>query len=254
MKVRMLASAPEFPHEHQFLTSFVIDDRLAIDAGCVGFCGAPDDQSKIDHVFLTHSHADHICSLPMLVMNGYEGRDDGVVVHGNEHVLECLRTDVFNDRVWPDFVKLSEHGPSLLHVDQIEAEQSVEVGGLTITPVAVEHLVPTFGYVVDDDESTVVFCPDTAPTERIWEVAGQRANLKAIFLGAAFPEDMAEMARISAHLVPSQFRREIEKVGREATVVAIHIKPRYRQQIIRELEGLEIESLEIGVFGKEYTF
>ena len=117
MRVRLLASAPEPPHEHQFLTSFLIDDRLAIDAGCVGFCGEPDDQSEIDHVFLTHSHADHICSLPMLLMNGHEGRDDGVVVHGHDHVLECLRTDVFNDRVWPDFVSLSEDGPSLLYLD-----------------------------------------------------------------------------------------------------------------------------------------
>ena len=123
-----------------------------------------------------------------------------------------------------------------------------------ITPVAVDHVVPTFGYIVEDERSAVVLCPDTGPTERIWEVARDRPNLEAVFLGAAFPEDMEEMARISAHLVPSQFRREIAKLGRSVDVVAVHIKPRYRKQIIRELEGLGLDSLEIGTSDKEYTF
>lgn len=254
MKVQLLASAPQPPHQDQFLTSFLVNETVAIDAGCVGFWGEPDDQAKIDHVFLTHSHADHICSLPMLLLNGYEARGAGVAVYGNGHVLECLRTDVFNDRVWPDFVNMSDGGKPFLSLECIESEQTVVVGDLQVTPVAVDHVVPAFGYIVQDASATVVFCPDTAPTDRIWEVAREHADLEAVFLGAAFPEAMKEMARISAHLVPSQFAQEVSKVGEHIPFIAVHIKPRYRDEIIRELQALGLESLEIGVCGREYDF
>lgn len=254
MKLRLLTSAPDPPHEHQFLTSFLINDRIAVDAGCIGFYREPGDQAKIDHVFLTHSHADHICSLPTLLMNTYEDRDDGVIVHGHEHVLDCLHTDVFNDRVWPSFKSLSEEGRPPLRLDRIESEQVLVLDDLSVTPVSVHHVVPTFGYIVEDADATIVLCPDTGPTERIWEVANQRDNLKAVFLGAAFPDDMEEMARISAHLTASQFGREAAKVEGDVVFVAVHIKPRYRQRIIRELGDLGFDSLEVGECGREYSF
>jgi phosphoribosyl 1,2-cyclic phosphodiesterase len=48
-------------------TSMLIDDDVLIDAGTgVGDLSIP-ELAAIDHVFVTHSHMDHIGSIPFLV-------------------------------------------------------------------------------------------------------------------------------------------------------------------------------------------
>ena len=58
--------------DNQYLTSFLVNDTVAVDAGSLGFYGTPREQARIRHVFLTHTHIDHIASLPIFVENAYE--------------------------------------------------------------------------------------------------------------------------------------------------------------------------------------
>jgi ribonuclease BN (tRNA processing enzyme) len=254
VRVRILASSLDDPRDTQFLTSFLINDSVAIDAGCAGFHGSPREQARINHVFLTHSHADHLCSLPMLVTNVHEERGDAVNVYGHDHVLRSLRNDVFNGRLWPDLLQLGDNGSPFVRLQRLEPEEAVIADGLRVTPVFVNHVVPTFGYIVEDDEASVVFCSDTGPTERIWQVAGARQKLKAIFLDASFPARLADIAAAAAHLTPELFGAEVAKLGREVDVIAVHIKPGHRKQVLRELEDLRLDRLHIGTGGREYRF
>ena len=254
MRIRILASSHDDSHDTQFLTSFLVNDTVAIDAGCVGFHGQPREQARIDHVFLTHSHADHVCSLPMLVTNAHDQRIHGVAVYGHDHVLDCLRSDVFNGRLWPDLLQLDGDGKRFMRLQRLKSEEAVAADGLRVTPVYVDHVVPTFGYIVEDDGATVVFCSDTGPTERIWEVARGKPNLRAVFLGASFPDEMAELAGVAAHLTPSLFRGEVDKLATPVELVAVHIKPGLRKRVVEQLEALDLESLQIGVAGRDYHF
>ena len=250
----MLASSFDEPHEAQFLTSFLINDTVAIDAGSVGFQGHPSEQAKIDHVFLTHSHADHVCSLPMLLTNAYDERSEGVTVYGHEHTLGSLRTDVFNDRVWPDLLRLAGDGRPFMRLRRLEPDQEIRANGLRVTPVLVDHLVPTLGYIVEDQGATVVFCSDTGPTDKIWKVARGKPNLTALFLGASFPDEMATLAGTAAHLTPALFAGEVAKLGADVDVLAVHIKPGCRELVVRELEALDLPGLQIAEAGREYRF
>ena len=45
------------------------------------------------------------------------------------------------------------------------------MGELWVTPVLVEHTVPTTGFVIHDGETGFVFSGDTGPTKRIWQIA-----------------------------------------------------------------------------------
>jgi ribonuclease BN (tRNA processing enzyme) len=252
--VRILASSLDDPQNTQFLTSFVINDSVAIDAGCAGFRGQPAEQARIKHVFLTHSHADHVCSLPMLVTNAHEERGGAVDVYGHDHVLQSLRADVFNGRLWPDLLQMSENGTPFMRLQLLESEQPVVVDGLRITPVFVHHVIPTFGYIVEDEDAAVVLCSDTGPTERIWQVARATPNLKALFLGASFPDEMAELAGVAAHLTPRLFGGEVAKLAKDIDIIAVHIKPGHRNQVARQLEELGLERLQIGLGGHEYRF
>jgi ribonuclease BN (tRNA processing enzyme) len=238
----------------QYLTSYIVNDVIAIDAGSLGIFKSPKDQSRIKHVFLSHSHIDHVATLPLFVDNVYTGTSDCVTVHAGREVTECLKRDVFNDRVWPDFIGMSEGAAPFFKLASLESSIPVFVDGLKITPIHVDHIVETFGFVIEDPVATVIVVSDTGPTDEIWNCANTAPNLKAVFLEAAFPNSLADVAFAAKHLTPALFAREAMKLKRAASLIAVHIKPRFRDQILRELRELSLEHLEIGEAGKVYQF
>ena len=256
MKITLLPSSvsERGPRQHQFLTSFRINDTLAIDAGSLGLAGTVQDQARVKHVLLTHTHMDHIASLPIFVENAYEANDSCVTIHGSEAVLSCLRSDIFNDRIWPNLPSLSNAKTPFLKLAVLEPEKAIELEGLRITPIPVDHVVPTFGFLVEDRDTAVLIVGDTGPTEMIWQYANRMPNLKAIFLEATFPDSMSGLAQLSKHLTPSLFAREVQKLKQSTRVVAVHIKARFRDRVLSELGGLEIPGLEIGEVDKAHTF
>lgn len=256
MKVTLVPSSVSETglQQHQFLTSYRINDTLAIDAGALGLAGTVHQQASIKHVLLTHTHMDHIASLPIFVENAYEGTDDCVTIHGSKPVLNCLQNDIFNDRVWPNFIQLSSEQAPFLRIAELRPEEPIELEGLRITPIPVDHVVPTFGFLVEEEGAAVLIVGDTGPTEAIWQYANRTPKLKAVFLEATFPDSLAWLAGVSKHLTPSLFAREVSKLKQRTRVVAVHIKARYREQVVRELEGLRIPELEIGAIDKVHTF
>ena len=261
MRVTLVPSAPGTHPGTQdatrsYLTTFVVDDVLAIDAGCLGLHGEPDDQARIDHVFLTHSHADHTGTLPVFVENVYPAREQPVVVHGHSATLQALRTDVFNDRIWPDFVERlpGEGSRSFLELRPCAPGKPVQAGPHVVTPVPVDHVVPTYGYLVDDGADAVVFGGDSGPTEALWDLARQHGRVRAVFLECSFPDELAGLAEVSAHLTPRLLAAEAAKAPPGAAIVAVHIKPRYRRQIVAELEALGLPRLRIGAPGETLAF
>jgi cAMP phosphodiesterase len=254
MRIRVLSSAPGDPGARQYLTTFLINDTVAIDAGCLGLYREPLDQSRVSHVFLTHTHADHVASLPMFLENTDGAGKAHPEVYAHHSVIESLRTDIFNDRLWPSLERLSAGDGPLLDLHTLESESTVSVAGLHVTPVFVNHTVPTYGYMVDDGRAAVVFGSDSGPTERIWEVARARDHLKAVFLESSFPNHMEDEAKRFGHLTPRLLGKEVEKLERNVAVIAIHIKSAHYNHIVDELADLELEQLSIGEGGKEYVF
>src|SRR5438270_11044716 len=145
VKVTLVPSAATGHGEdqHQFLSTYLLNDHIVIDAGCLGYFRTPQQQAAIKHVLLTHSHIDHIGSLPVFLENAYEGRRDCVTVHATQPVLDSLQKDIFNNRLWPDFIALSTPKAPFLKIETLQPGETVEVEGLRITPVPVNHVVPT---------------------------------------------------------------------------------------------------------------
>ena len=254
MKIQLLGSSVSNPAGHQYVSSFIINKSVAIDAGSLGFHGTPQEQEKIRHIFLTHSHCDHVASLPIFVENVWTPSAECPQVYGSPEALDSVQRHIFNNVVWPDFVALSQNMPPFLRLCPLQPEVEVRVDGLRIMPVPVDHLVPTFGYVVADDRSAVIIAGDTGPTARLWEVARQTPDLRAVFLEACFPNSLKRLAEASCHLTPEMFGREVGKMPSGIKVVAMHIKVRYREEVIQELKALGLSNLEIGLCEKEYDF
>jgi ribonuclease BN (tRNA processing enzyme) len=235
-----------------YLTSFLINEAVAIDAGCLGFWGAAEEQARIKHLFLTHSHLDHVASLPMFLDNACSGDDDTVTVYGTAAAVDCLQRDLFNDRLWPDLIRLSKEQTPFLKLQVIVPGEAITVAGLTVTPVSVNHLVPTVGYLISDGRSSVAISSDTGPTEELWQRAGALADLKAVFLEATFPDELAWLADVSRHLTPRLFAVEARKIPATARIIVVHIHPRYQAQVVRELKELKLANVEIAQYGELY--
>jgi len=257
VKITLLPSSPGANGEGsvQYLTTFLINDTVAIDAGSLGVARTPAEQARVTHVLLTHSHIDHVATLPVFLENIYGEQAEVVTIHATDDVQQSLRRDVFNDRIWPDFIRISSTSKPFLRTATLQPFTPVALAGLKITPVPVDHTVPTVGFIVEDDAAAVVFSGDTGPTEAIWQLANGLPKLKAIFLEVAFPTALAALAEQTLHLTPATFARELAKVKQPVPVYAFHIKPRFAAQIIKELRELSVPNLlAVAEPGRVYSF
>lgn len=239
----------------QYLTTMLVNDSIAIDAGSIGFYSSPEEQARVRHLFLTHTHMDHLASLPIFLENIFTGSSTPVVIHAQQVVIDCLQRDLFNDRIWPDFIALSKIPQSrFVEIRVQEPGDTVEVDGVKVTPVMLNHVVPTVAYILEDASSTVAFITDTTATNEIWEKLNQVPNLKAIFLEVTFPNEMEWLANVSKHLTPQLFASELRKLKKQVPVYVVHLKGRFHKQVEREVLGLGLPNVNITQFLREYRF
>ncbi len=254
MKLTLIESSVGPGPRQQILASYLINDDVVIDAGSVGFFSPLEVQKKVRHVFISHSHIDHIASLPIFVDNVYEQGPGCPTIYASRHTLSCLQSDIFNDRLWPDMVRLSMQESPFLRFIEAENEVSVDTGDVRVTPVLLDHLVPTFGFIVADDHSAIAIVSDTSPTERIWELINETPNLKAVFLEASFPNHMEWLAERAMHLTPALFSAEQAKLKPDVPVIAVHIKTAFDEQVKSELRALNLPRVQIADPGHTYDF
>lgn len=252
MEIFVLASSVEGT-VHQFASSCVVNGVLAIDAGAIGFADIR-RQKEIRSVLITHGHLDHVGTLPLFIDNVYLPGLDCPTVYASQHVIDLLKGHLFNDLVWPDVIRLSREESPFIRFVVLEDGQPIEIDGLMVTPVALEHGIPTFGFILDDGTSAVAFISDTSPSEAIWEKIRQNPRVSAVFLECAFPNSMNWLAEKAKHLTPALFRSEYAKVGRSIPVIAVHIKPAFYDQVVAELTELKIEDLIISQPNQLYNY
>jgi ribonuclease BN (tRNA processing enzyme) len=209
-------------------TSFLLDDDVLIDAGTGVGDLTLDELARIDHIFVTHSHLDHVLSIGLLADSVTRRRMAAarppIQVHALACTLAALSQHVFNGVIWPDFTRLPDAARPVLQFCPLEVGQVLNLGSRQIEVLPASHTVPAVGYAVLHPQGAWVFTGDTGPNPALWQRL-QTLPVAMLVIETAFRDDEHALAEISRHLCPSQLKRELQQLRSPVDVYITHIKP-----------------------------
>ncbi len=227
-------------------SSFLINNETLLDAGTVTSTLTHEEQGELKNIFLTHSHFDHIKDILFLADNLTGQSRNPINIISIPEVLNVLKTHVLNATIWPDFTSIPSEKKPILKLVPIEEGVEYFFAGLKVKAIKVSHTVDAVGYIVTDDHGTLIYSGDTGPTEKIWKLSQKIKDLKAVIIETSFPNRMEEMATNLGHLTASTLAREIKKFNKDNVKVYVyHIKPKYVDEIKREISTIKSPSVKI---------
>jgi ribonuclease BN (tRNA processing enzyme) len=233
-------------------TCFLVDDRLAVDAGALTASLSLDELLQVDHILLTHAHFDHMKDVPLLSDLVAARRDRPVVVHGSERCVRTLREDVFNGRLWPDFTRLPSAARPALALRPFPARWPFRIDRYRVLPVRVAHPVESVGFVLSDGDGAVAISGDTGPTAAFWREVNAAADLRALLVETSFPTRLQPIADVAGHLTPGTLAGELAKLDRDDIPIFLyHLKPAFEVELRRELAPLRRRGVRILRMGEE---
>lgn len=230
-------------------TSFLLGETNLIDAGSGVFNLSLQAQQKIERVFITHSHFDHVVGLPFLIENASQYRHRNnmppIRVYANQATINDIQTHLFNDHMWPDFTKLPNDQQPTLHLSVLEVGEQVVVSEkLSVEAISAVHNVPTQGYSVHHKTDTWIYTSDTTHNPLLWQYINQLPTrgkrLRWLVTETTFGNADQALADKSQHNTVNALVDDINthllQSGIELYVM--HLKPSAHDVILQELDSL----------------
>ena len=219
-------------------TSFQIYKDIVIDAGNV--LNALGDEAKdINHVFLTHSHADHITDLPFIIETFFENREIPLTIYALEETIEVLKKHSFNDVIWPDFtkIKLLRKDAFSLILKPIKLDEIIKIHNYSIKAIKANHISGACGFVIKKNHQGFVISGDTHINPHIWEEINNDEEIRSLIIECSYPDKLQELAKLTKHLTPELIANELEKLTRKnLSVFYYHLKPSYNKELLKDIK------------------
>jgi ribonuclease BN (tRNA processing enzyme) len=223
---------------HMRTSALLVDDDILIDAGTgVGDLSLA-EMSRVDHVFVTHAHMDHLACLPLMLDSVVTRRRTPVTVRARQEAIDAIRTHLFNDVIWPDFTRIPTPESPVLRFEVAEWGRSHAFGDRRITVLPADHPGAACGFALDSGLGTLAFSGDTGPCDAFWEAINAIQNLTHLIIETSFGDSLDWLAHKTGHLTPSMLAGELRKLARPARVFYSHVKPHCKDVIPAEVARL----------------
>lgn len=249
MKFRVLGCSGGIGGAHR-TTSFLIDHDILVDGGTGVSDLSREELARIDHIFVTHSHLDHIACIPLLLdsVSGY--RTEPVTVHALEETIAVLKADIFNWKVWPNFNQIpSAEYPQLLY-HSLSVGDRVELNTRTFLVLPANHVVAACGYLLSSPKASLAFSGDTTECKLFWEQLNAVENLRYLIIETAYRNADKRLAAAAKHLTPSALSACLSQLQSEPEVFITHLKPgeglETMAEVQREIPRRKIRMLQKG--------
>lgn len=231
-------------------TSLLIDDDVLIDAGSGVGDLSLEEMAKIRHIFLTHSHLDHLAFIPLMLDSIFEERQEPLIIHGLPETLHALRQHIFNWVIWPDFHQLPTPERPVMRYAPMSPGQRVSLGGRTWEMIPVAHAVPAVGYRLSCAGGALAFSGDTSTNDSFWQGLNAHERLDVLIVETAFANADLAISRLAKHYCPSLLAEDLKKLRHQPQLYITHNKPGEEDVIFKEcqaaLPGRDIRRLNGG--------
>ncbi|MDH5611449.1 MAG: 3',5'-cyclic-nucleotide phosphodiesterase [Gammaproteobacteria bacterium] len=216
-------------------TSFLIDDDILIDAGTgVGDLSIREMQ-RIRHIFITHSHLDHIGSIALLIDTLFEHLVGWpITVHAERSTIKTLQEHIFNWKIWPDFTVLPNKSRAVLKLKAMAAGSTRDIEGRRVEMIRVNHSVPGVAYRIESQGRSFAFSGDTTTNGSLWSALNKHDSLDLLFVESAFANKDIEIARLAYHYCPQMLAEDLPKLKHRPKVYISHLKPGEEKLIMKE--------------------
>lgn len=225
-------------------TSLMVDSDILIDGGTGLSELSLEEMSGLRHIFVTHSHLDHIAGIPMLLDSVFEELDQPLVLHAREETIQVLREHIFNWQVWPDFSCLPSEDRPVLRFEVMRPGERIEVGNRSVEMIAVNHAVPAAGYRVQNGVGSFAFSGDTTSNDGFWEALNQHEGLDMLIVESAFPDEERELSSKARHYCPQLLATDLKKLKHRPRLFLTHLKPGSEDVILDQCRS-QIDSLPV---------
>jgi 3',5'-cyclic-nucleotide phosphodiesterase len=237
-------------------SAFVVDDRLAIDAGSLTSGLDLKAQCALEAVLVSHAHLDHVRDLATLADNRAQNHSEPLVVAGTRATIAALQKHFFNGLLWPDFSRIPSARKPAVRFLELKIEKTVTIAGYRVKAIEVNHTIDTCAFTVGSNGAALAYSGDTGPTERLWELLNETPNLKGMLMEVSFPNEEARLARVSGHHTPETLARDLGKLeprlAKELPVLLYHIKPSFQSQVERQCSRLRGLNLTVCGLGDQF--
>jgi ribonuclease BN (tRNA processing enzyme) len=235
-------------------SAFVLDDRVAIDAGSLTSGMELKAQSALEAVLVSHAHLDHVRDLATIADNRLQNGCSPLVVAGTKATLGILKKHFFNNLLWPDFSRLPSVRKAAIRYLEIKPEVPVKIAGYEVRAISVSHTIDCCGFTIRGKDGTLAYSGDTGPTDRLWQVLNETEGLKALLMEVSFPNAESRLAHVSGHHTPATLARDMDKLEqrRELPTLLYHIKPSFQAVVERECARLRGVNLTVCALGDQF--
>jgi len=216
-------------------TTLLIDSDILIDAGTGLGDLSLDEMAQIKHIFVTHSHLDHITGIPLLIDTIFEKITQPVVIHAQAETLNALQTHIFNNTIWPDFSRLPTEAP-VLKYQVMSPGDTTMIDNRQFEMIEVNHAVAGVGYRVQADTGCFAFSGDTTTNDTFWNALNAHSALDILFVEAAFSNSDKELCKIAGHYCAELLADDLCKLKHQPQVYITHNKPGLESVILNECE------------------
>ena len=218
-----------------YTTCFQINEDILIDAGSGLFDEDPEALKKIDKIFVTHSHLDHILGIPLLADLAGFYRKKPIDIFAHPITIDALQDHIFNNKIWPDFTQIPEKQNPYLALKSIDQNIDYLHDRLKITPFEVNHTVPCYGYKIQSKSQSIIFSGDTGPSDKLIDIINDSTNLKAVIVDVSFENDREKIAELSKHFSPNSLLTALNKINKPQNIYITHQKPGSEKIILDEI-------------------
>lgn len=222
--------------DHLRTTTLLIDDDILIDAGT----GLGDlklqAMTSIRHIFLTHSHLDHITSIPFLVDTIFDKIKEPIIVHGRKATIEALKAHIFNNIIWPDFSRLPNAEHPVMKYQVMDIGETIELNNRKFEMIEVNHIVPGVGYRVESSTGSFAFSGDSTTNDTFWQALNNHSKLDLLLVESAFTNKDVQLCHLSGHYCAELLGPDIAKLNHQPEVYISHNKPGAEGEIFAECQ------------------